>query len=224
MRSDSLMTTGDLFDDLPDHGPQPFSLGSGAVVLRRFARDTDTALIAAIQAIVAQAPLRHMITPGGYRMSVAMTSCGQVGWVSGRSGYRYDPIDPLTGRAWPALPAALLDIARRAAADAGFENFSPDTCLINCYEPGTRLALHQDRNERDASAPIVSVSLGLPAVFLFGGMQRSDRPQRYRLEHGDVAVWGGPARFAFHGIAPLADGHHALLGNKRINVTFRKAL
>lgn len=224
MRSDSLMTTGDLFDDLPDHGPQPFSLGSGAVVLRRFARDTETALIAAIQAIVAQAPLRHMITPGGYRMSVAMTSCGQVGWVSDRSGYRYDPIDPLTGRAWPALPAALLDIARRAAANAGFENFSPDTCLINCYEPGTRLALHQDRNERDASAPIVSVSLGLPAVFLFGGMQRSDRPQRYRLEHGDVAVWGGPARFAFHGIAPLADGHHALLGNKRINVTFRKAL
>ena len=224
MRSDSLMTTGDLFDDLPDHGSQALSLGSGAVVLRRFAGDTDKTLIAATQAIFAQAPLRHMITPGGYRMSVAMTSCGQVGWVSDRSGYRYDPIAPLTGRAWPALPAALLDIARRAAENAGFEDFSPDTCLINCYEPGTRLSLHQDRNERDASAPIVSVSLGLPAVFLFGGLQRSDRPLRYRLEHGDVAVWGGPARFAFHGIAPLASGHHALLGNKRINLTFRKAL
>ena len=165
-----------------------------------------------------------MITPGGYRMSVAMTNCGQAGWVTDRSGYRYDAIDPDSGQAWPALPEAFVDVARRAATRAGFENFLPDACLINCYEPGARLSLHQDKNERDAAAPIVSVSLGLPAIFLFGGAQRQDRTQRYRLEHGDVAVWGGPARFTFHGIAPLADGHHPLLGRKRVNLTFRKAL
>ena len=164
-----------------------------------------------------------MITPGGYRMSVAMTNCGQAGWVTDRSGYRYDAIDPNSGRAWPALPEVFMDVAKRAATRAGFENFSPDACLINCYEPGARLSLHQDKNERDAAAPIVSVSLGLPAVFLFGGAQRQDRTRRYRLEHSDVAVWGGPARFTFHGIAPLADGYHPLLGRKRINLTFRKA-
>ncbi len=171
-----------------------------------------------------QAPLRHMVTPGGYHMSVAMTNCGQTGWVTDRKGYRYDAIDPNSGHAWPALPAAFMEIATRAAARAGFKNFSPDACLINCYEPGARLSLHQDKNERDGAAPIVSVSLGLPAVFLFGGAQRHDRPRRYRLEHGDVAVWGGPARLTFHGIAPLADGHHPILGRKRINLTFRKAL
>ena len=157
-------------------------------------------------------------------MSVAMSNCGQVGWVTDRSGYRYDATDPETGRAWPTLPDVFMDVARRAATRAGFKNFLPDACLINCYEPGARLSLHQDRNERDDSAPIVSVSLGLPAVFLFGGAQRHDRAQCYRLEHGDIAVWGGPARFAFHGIPPLADGHHPIFGRKRINLTFRKAL
>ena len=199
-------------------------LADGAFLLRGFAKDIDSALISALEEVIAQAPLRHMVTPGGYRMSVAMTNCGQAGWVTDRTGYRYDAIDPDSRRAWPALPEIFIDVAKRAATHAGFENFLPDACLINCYEPGARLSLHQDKNERDAAAPIVSVSLGLPAIFLFGGAQRQDRTQRYRLEHGDIAVWGGPARFTFHGIAPLADGHHPLLGRKRINLTFRKAL
>ena len=199
-------------------------LADGAILLRGFAKDVDSTLISAFEDVIAQAPLRHMVTPGGYRMSVAMTNCGQAGWVTDRTGYRYDAIDPGSGRAWPALPEAFMNVAKRAATRAGFENFSPDACLINCYEPGARLSLHQDKNERDATAPIVSVSLGLPAIFLFGGAQRQDRTRRYRLEHSDVAVWGGPARFTFHGIAPLADGHHPLLGRKRINLTFRKAL
>ena len=209
---------------LPDIYPQEVQLADGAVLLRGFAKDVDSALISALEEVIAQAPLRHMVTPGGYRMSVAMTNCGQVGWVTDRSGYRYDAIDPGSGRAWPALPEVFMDVAKRAATRAGFENFLPDACLINCYEPGARLSLHQDKNERDAAAPIVSVSLGLPAGFLFGGAQRQDRTQRYRLEHGDIVVWGGPARFTFHGIAPLADGYHPLLGRKRINLTFRKAL
>ena len=214
--------TADLFDDLPDLNPQQIQLADGAMLLRGFAKEVDSALVGAVNDVIAQAPLRHLITPGGYRMSVSMTCCGQLGWVSDRTGYRYDPIDPASGRAWPAIPAALMNVAADAASHAGFDNFMPDACLINCYEPGARLSLHQDRHERDVVAPIVSISLGLPAVFLFGGAQRSDRPQRYRLAHGDVAVWGGPARFAFHGIAPLADGHHPLLGGRRINVTFRK--
>jgi alkylated DNA repair protein (DNA oxidative demethylase) len=215
--------TADLFDDLPDLHPQWIQLADGAVLLRGFAKEVDSALVGAVNQVISQAPLRHLITPGGYRMSVSMTNCGQLGWVSDRNGYRYDPVDPASGLAWPAIPEVLMDIAISAASHAGFENFMPDACLINCYEPGARLSLHQDRDERDVVAPIVSVSLGLPAVFLFGGAQRSNRPQRYRLAHGDVAVWGGPARFAFHGIAPLADGHHPLLGRRRINVTFRKA-
>ncbi len=216
--------TADLFDGPADIHPPQIRLGEGAVLLRGFVKDVANVLVRALEEIVAQAPLRHMITPGGYRMSVAMSNCGRVGWITDRSGYRYDTIDPETGRAWPALPEAFMEVARRAATRAGFENFLPDACLINCYEPGARLSLHQDKNERDAAAPIVSVSLGLPAVFLFSGAQRNDRSQRYRLEHGDVAVWGGPTRFNFHGIAPLADGHHPILGRKRINLTFRKAL
>jgi len=157
-------------------------------------------------------------------MSVAMTSCGAAGWVTDRSGYRYDAFDPDTGRRWPPMPAAFLDLASSAATDAGFAAFEPDSCLINRYEPGARLSLHQDRNERDLGAPIVSVSLGLPAVFLFGAARRTDRPRRVPLESGDVAVWGGPSRLAFHGVAPLADGHHPLTGRHRINLTFRRAL
>lgn len=216
--------TGDLFENLPDVNPQCVSLGDGAILLRGFAKEADSALLRAVNEVIVQAPLRHLVTPGGYRMSVSMSCCGRLGWVSDRSGYRYDPIDPASGRAWPSMPAVFIELARSAASQAGFENFDPDACLINCYEPGARLSLHQDRHERDVVAPIVSVSLGLPAVFLFGGMQRSDRLQRYRLAHGDVAVWGGPARFTFHGIAPLADGQHPMLGRRRINVTFRKVL
>ena len=214
----------DLFDDLPDLNLQHICLDDGAFLLRGFAKNVDTALISAIEKVVPQSPLRHMVTPGGFRMSVAMSNCGQVGWITDRSGYRYGAIDPETGRSWPALPETFIDIARRAAMRAGYENFLPDACLINCYEPGARLSLHQDKNERDESAPIVSVSLGLPAVFLFGGLSRSIRPKRYQLAHGDVAVWGGPSRFNFHGIAPLLEGYHSILGCKRINLTFRKAL
>jgi alkylated DNA repair protein (DNA oxidative demethylase) len=216
--------TGDLFDGLPDLNPQRIHLADGAVLLRGFIRGIDCALVEAVQAVIARAPLRHLTTPGGYRMLVAMTCCGHFGWISDRMGYRYGPVDPDSGRPWPAMPEELLNAARSAASEAGFDDFMPDTCLINCYEPGARLSLHQDRHERDAVAPIVSISLGLPAVFLFGGAHRNDRPQRYRVSHGDVAVWGGPARFAFHGIAPLADGHHPMLGRRRINLTFRKVL
>ena len=218
------METADLFDDLPESNPLQLSLGEGALILRGFVKEFDHILLGEIEAILAQAPLRHMITPGGFRMSVAMSNCGSVGWVADQRGYRYDAIDPESGRAWPAMPAVFLDVAKRAAARAGFENFLPDACLINSYEPGARLSLHQDKDERDAGAPIVSVSLGLSAIFLFGGAQRSVRPRRYLLEHGDVVVWGGPSRFNFHGIVPIAAGHHALTGSRRINLTFRKAL
>ena len=215
------MKTGDLFGDFPDN--EPYQLAEGAFILRGFIREIDILLLREIETIILKAPLRHMVTPGGYRMSVAMSNCGPVGWISDRSGYRYADCDPDNGRPWPAMPDLFLDVAKRAAARAGFENFLPDACLINLYEPGTRLSLHQDKDEQDASAPIVSVSLGLPAIFLFGGEKRSTRPRRYPLEHGDVVVWGGPARFNFHGVLPIAEGHHPLLGSRRINLTFRKA-
>jgi alkylated DNA repair protein (DNA oxidative demethylase) len=222
MRSDTSPTMDDLLSTLPQ--PAHEALADGAVLLRGFAADEMAALMAALQAIFAAAPPRHMITPGGYRMSVAMTNCGRAGWVTDRRGYRYDGLDPDTQRPWPAMPVGFLALAGRAAAVAGFPGFVPDSCLINRYAPGTRLSLHQDRNERDFGAPIVSVSLGLPAVFLFGGSRRADRPRRIRLDSGDVAVWGGPARLAFHGIAPLADGVDPLTGPCRINLTLRKAL
>ena len=215
------MTT-DLFDDLPPDGP-PQTLAPGAVLLRGFARAPELALLQALDGVIAQALFRHMVTPGGYTMSVAMSNCGPLGWVSDRNGYRYSAVDPLSGKNWPAMPACFMELATQAAAKAGFDKFKPDACLINNYQPGARLSVHQDRDEKDLSAPIVSVSLGLPAVFLFGTPRRSDRPQRYRLGHSDVVVWGGPARLAFHGVAPLAGGEHALLGDRRINLTFRCA-
>ncbi|WJR81732.1 DNA oxidative demethylase AlkB [Bradyrhizobium sp. NP1] len=198
-------------------------MADGAVLLRGFARADEQVLLAALREITAAAPFRHMVTPGGYQMSVAITNCGDVGWVTDRSGYRYDAVDPGSGKPWPAMPSAFRALAARAAAEAGFPAFAPDACLINRYEPGARLSLHQDRDERDFASPIVSVSLGLPAIFLFGGLKRSDKPQRYRLEHGDVVVWGGPSRLFFHGVAPLADGEHALHGRVRVNLTFRRA-
>jgi alkylated DNA repair protein (DNA oxidative demethylase) len=198
-------------------------LAPGAVWLRGFAVPDAAALWADLQRVVAHAPWRQMITPGGYRMSVAMSNCGALGWVSDASGYRYDPCDPHTGRPWPALPASFLSLAARAAARASFEGFVPDACLVNCYAPGARLSLHQDRNERDLSAPIVSVSLGLPAVFLFGGPRRTDATRRLPLAHGDVVVWGGPARLRYHGVLALKPGSHPLLGAQRINLTLRRA-
>ncbi|MGO4576540.1 DNA oxidative demethylase AlkB [Cupriavidus sp. 2TAF22] len=215
--------TFDLFDSLPQEDPPHAEpLAPGATILRGFARAHEQTLLGAVRDIAAQAPWRHLITPGGLRMSVAMTNCGQLGWVSDVTGYRYEPADPLSGKPWPPMPEALLWLARAAADDAGYADFRPDACLLNRYAPGTRLSLHQDRDELDLRAPIVSVSLGLPAIFLFGGALRTQRPQRVRLAHGDVVVWGGPSRLAFHGIAPLADGDHALTGHERINLTFRK--
>ncbi len=216
--------TADLFDDLPlPVEAAQEQIAPGAVLLRGWGRDGDAVLLQAIETVIAQAPLRHMHTPGGYTMSVATTSCGPLGWVSDPGGYRYATHDPLSGQPWPAMPACFRALAQRAAAQAGYARFQPDACLINQYVPGAKLSLHQDRDEKDLSAPIVSLSLGLPAVFLFGTPQRSERPLRHRLGHGDVVVWGGPSRLAYHGVAPLADGWHALLGQRRINLTFRCA-
>lgn len=215
--------TRSIFDEAPTAYEAPESIAPGAVLLRGFACDAADALVQATEQVIAAAPLRHLITPGGRVMSVAMSNCGDFGWVSDRTGYRYERADPLTGQPWPAMPEGFLALAVRAAAEAGFEGFVPDACLINRYAPGARLSLHQDSDEADLAAPIVSVSLGLPAVFLFGGPLRSDRPARYRLAHADVVVWGGPARLAYHGVAPLADGDHPSLGRQRINLTFRRA-
>ena len=213
-------TTADLFGDMRLDPPLP----DGAMLLRGFALPLEAPLLAALQNVAEAAPFRRMVTPGGFTMSVAMTNCGTAGWVTDRPGYRYDAIDTESGRLWPAMPAAFDDIARKAAAAAGYGGFAPDACLINRYEPGARLSLHQDKNERNFAAPIVSVSLGLPATFLFGGLNRSDPARRIALRHGDVAVWGGPSRLAHHGILPLAHGEHRLLGRCRINLTFRQAL
>jgi DNA oxidative demethylase len=214
------MTTPDLFD-LPS---STLALAEGATLLRAFAATAEAPLLTALRAVATDAPFRHMSTPGGFTMSVAMTNCGAAGWVTDRRGYRYDPIDPDSARPWPCMPAAFIGLARSAAAAAGFDGFTPDACLVNRYRPGARLTLHQDKNERDFNAPIVSVSLGLPAVFLWGGLQRTDRPRRIPLWHGDVVVWGGPSRLTYHGVDILRPGEHPLTGAVRYNLTFRRAL
>jgi len=208
----------------PFIGARIEALAAGATLLRGFASADTTALMKALEQVLTVAPFRHMVTPGGFRMSVAMSNCGRVGWITDRTSYRYTPVDPTTGRPWPPIPSSFMRLALRAAAKGGFDNFEPDACLINRYEPGAKLTLHQDKNERDFAAPIVSVSLGVPIIFLFGGTRRGDRPRRIRLENGDVVVWGGRSRLAFHGVAPLAEGDHSLTGRRRINLTFRKAL
>jgi DNA oxidative demethylase len=197
-------------------------LEEGAVLLRGFAESEAPLLLREVERVAEDAAFRHLIVPGGHTMSVAMTNCGRVGWVSDRSGYRYDPLDPDTGVHWPAMPEAFFDIAARAANAAGFADYDPDACLINRYVAGAKLSLHQDRDEDDDWAPIVSVSLGVPAVFLWGGKRRKDPVRRLPLQNGDIVVWGGPARFVYHGIAPLKDGYHRLTGATRINLTFRK--
>lgn len=199
-------------------------LADRAVLLRGRALGSDISLLVAIEAIAAQSPFRRMVTPGGFQMSVAMTNCGRVGWVTDRTGYRYDPRDPDRDAPWPAMPDIFRNLAHAAAEDAGFEGFAPDACLINCYEPGARLSLHQDKDEQDYAHPVVSVSLGLPATFQFGGVKRSDRPMKVPLRHGDVVVWGGPSRLVYHGVLALKDGAHPLTGRRRFNLTFRKAL
>ncbi|WP_312428014.1 DNA oxidative demethylase AlkB [Achromobacter sp.] len=215
--------TLDLFggDDPAQHGR--VTLGPQSVVLRGFALPNVDALLAGVDDVTAQAPFRHMETPGGYTMSVALTNCGELGWTTDARGYRYSRIDPVSGHPWPAMPQAFRQLAQDAAREAGFPDFAPDACLVNRYEPGSRLSLHQDRNERDFNAPIVSVSLGMPAMFLFGGDDRADRAARVPLFHGDVVVWGGVDRLRFHGVMPLKDLPHPRLGSLRINFTIRKA-
>ena len=214
-----MMAQPDLFE-----APARQPLADGAWLLRGFALDAAPALLQALHGeVLPRSPWRRWLTPFGLRMSVAMTNCGTVGWVSDLHGYRYDPIDPQTGHPWPLMPSAWHALAHQAAAAAGYEGFEPDACLVNRYEPGTRLSLHQDRDERDFSAPIVSVSLGLPAIFLFGGPRRADPQQRVPLQHGDVVVWGGGSRRAYHGVAPVAAGEHPMLGACRVNLTVRTA-
>jgi alkylated DNA repair protein (DNA oxidative demethylase) len=213
--------TLDLFGQPDQSGRE--ELATGAFLLRGFALPLEAALLAGLRKITSAAPFRHMVTPGGYRMSVAMTSCGALGWVTDRSGYRYTATDPESGRAWPSMPESYRKLAASAAQEGGFSDFAPDACLINRYDPGTKLSLHQDKDERDFTQPIVSVSLGIPAVFLFGAMQRSDKTLRVALTHGDVVVWGGPARLRYHGVLPLKEAEHPSLGSQRINLTFRKA-
>lgn len=205
--------------DLFTHPVDDLALGPGAILLRGYAGPHVPDLTAAVESIAAAAPFRHMLTPGGKTMSAAMTNCGAVGWVSDRRGYRYSTTDPQTGNPWPPMPPLFATLARAAAASAGYADFSPDVCLLNRYEPGAKMALHQDRDEQDFTAPIVSVSLGLTAVFLWGGNTRAEKPLRVTLQDGDVLVWGGASRLNFHGIAPLKPG----LYPHRINLTFRKA-
>ena len=195
----------------------------GAVMLGRFAQKYETELFAGLSVVTAKAPFRHMVTPGGFQMSVAMTNCGAFGWITDETGYRYDRVDPETNATWPEMPDCFLKLASSAATEVGFDEFLPDACLINRYEPGSKLSLHQDKNERDFEQPIVSVSLGVSATFLFGGSRRNDETERIPVEHGDVIVWGGPARLRYHGVMALKEGFHPLAGGRRFNLTFRKA-
>lgn len=198
-------------------------IAPGACLLRGLALAHESAIWLALQSVIVQAPLRHMQTPGGLTMSVAMSNCGPLGWVSDRLGYRYQALDPLSQKTWPAMPAEFMALAQQAAMLAGFADFTPDACLINQYAVGAKLSLHQDKDERDQRHPIVSVSLGLPATFQFGGLQRSDKLLRTELLHGDVVVWGGPSRLRYHGILPLKSGTFSYIGPYRYNLTFRRA-
>ncbi len=212
-------------DDLfpADLTPRREAIGEQAFVLRGFALPHADELIARVAELHRLAPFRQMVTPGGFTMSVAMTNCGRLGWTTDRRGYRYSERDPASGQLWPAMPELFLTLAREAAAQAGFGEFAPDACLVNRYRPGSRLSLHQDKNELDYNAPIVSVSLGIPATFLFGGHERSDKASRIPLHHGDVTVWGGQDRLRYHGVLPVKSDPHPLVGDERINFTFRKA-
>ena len=212
-----------MLDLFADAEPWQEPLGPGAVVLRRFALAASSPLLADIAAVAERSPFRQMVTPGGYTMSVAMTNCGEVGWTTDARGYLYSPDDPLSGNRWPPMPSGFLALAQRAALEAGYPGFQPDACLINRYLPGTKLSLHQDKDEARLDAPIVSVSLGLPAIFQFGGARRNDPLKRLLLEHGDVVVWGGESRLWYHGIQPLKPGLHPATGGCRYNLTFRRA-
>jgi alkylated DNA repair protein (DNA oxidative demethylase) len=211
-----------LFESVSQAEASKEMLCPGAVMLRRFAQKYETELFAGLKEVTAKAPFRHMVTPGGFRMSVAMTNCGAFGWITDETGYRYDRVDPETNATWPEMPDCFLKLASSAATEVGFDEFLPDACLINRYEPGSKLSLHQDKNERDFEQPIVSVSLGVSATFLFGGSRRNDETERIPVEHGGVIVWGGPARLRYHGVLALKEGFHPLAGGRRFNLTFRK--
>ncbi|MES2682885.1 MAG: DNA oxidative demethylase AlkB [Pseudomonadota bacterium] len=198
-------------------------LGAGALLQRGFASPIAAELLADIDTIAQAAPFRHMVTPGGFTMSVALTNCGDCGWSSDRQGYRYRDDDPLTGQRWPAMPALFRELASNAAQSAGYAGFEPDACLINRYAPGARMSLHQDRDEADFTQPIVSVSLGMSAVFQFGGLSRNSPCAKVLLEHGDVVIWGGADRLRYHGVLALKGPAHPATGEQRINLTFRKA-
>lgn len=224
MRSDDTPITLDLFaDETPTTPGLTEQIGEQAFVLRGFALPWLERLLPALEAVLLAAPFRQMVTPGGFTMSVALSSCGALGWTTDRSGYRYTAQDPQTGQPWPDMPAVFRELAQAAARQAHFEHFEPDACLINRYVPGARMSLHQDKNERCLSAPIVSMSLGLPAVFQFGGFERSDKSLRVPLFHGDIVIWGGVDRLRYHGVLPLKQGQHPKLGAQRINLTFRTA-
>lgn len=213
-----------MLDLFADESPWSEPLAPGAVILRRQAREQSAVLLAAIEQVAATSPFRQMVTPGGYTMSVAMTNCGPYGWSTDRHGYCYAAVDPLSGKPWPAMPECFRQLAQSAAARAGYPAFDPDACLINRYQPGAKLSLHQDKDEAQLDAPIVSVSLGLPATFQFGGLKRTDPLQRVWLEHGDVVVWGGESRLFYHAILPLKAGSHPQVGPWRYNLTFRRAM
>ncbi|MBV7492070.1 DNA oxidative demethylase AlkB [Pseudomonas sp. PDM30] len=216
--------TFDLFADAePEQQPRREQIGEQSYVLRGFALPWLARLLPALEEVLAAAPFRQMVTPGGFTMSVALSSCGQFGWTTDRSGYRYTRLDPDTAKPWPMMPEVFFQLAQAAAQAAGFTGFAPDSCLINRYIPGAKMSLHQDKDEHSYAAPIVSVSLGLPAMFLFGGFARSDKSQRVPLFHGDIVVWGGVDRLRYHGVLPIKDGHHPKLGEQRINFTFRTA-
>ena len=224
MRNDDNPITLDLFaDETPTTPGEVEQIGQQAFVLRGFTLPWLDRLLPALETVLQAAPFRHMVTPSGFTMSVTLSSCGALGWTTDRSGYRYTAHDPQTGLPWPAMPAVFRQLAQAAARQAQFEHFEPDACLINRYVPGARMSLHQDKNERSLSAPIVSMSLGLPAVFQFGGFERSDKSLRIPLFHGDIVVWGGVDRLRYHGVLPLKPGQHPRLGAQRINLTFRCA-
>jgi DNA oxidative demethylase len=220
MRSKQSQPAGNLFEE---QLPPNEHLAPGAILLRSFAIPQEIPILQALHEIQTQSPFRHMQTPSGFRMSVAMTNCGPLGWVTNRKGYRYETLDPETKQPWPPMPTVFSNLATKAATEAGFQAFCPDACLINRYDPQAKMSLHQDKDETDFTQPIVSVSLGIPAVFLFGGERRTDQAQRINLFHGDVVVWGGPARLRYHGVLPLKVSNHPLTGAHRINLTFRKA-
>lgn len=218
--SHALAHSGDLFADA---APCREHLHDGACLLRGFALPWVDQLLPVIDTLERSGSFRNMVTPGGFTMSVAMANVGRLGWISDRRGYRYCEVDPRTDAPWPAMPHCFDLLARNAAQQAGFPGFLPDACLVNRYAPGDRLTLHQDRNEIDMRAPIVSISLGIPATFLFGGHARADKPLRIQLHHGDAVVWGGASRLRYHGVLPLKADVHPALGARRVNLTFRKA-